>query len=180
MEANLDGLSDAFQRASDELTALRQFPGSPREFWPRFLAVAGKVASADITVLLAGQPNKTPRWSKLGEWATSTAPSRVRTGFTSRLEQTAERCLRENFIEPTDPSAGSFTLAVRLKLPRAEDEVVLAAQVVDFTEAAARESLARLSLIADTATLYQLHLAARQAAHDVQKFSRACWICWSP
>lgn len=172
MEANIDGLSDAFQRASDELAALRQFPGAPREFWPRFLAIAGKLATADITVLLAGQPGKTPRWVKLGEWATSPAPSRVRTAFTSRLEQTAERCLRENsFIEPTDPSAGSFTLGLRLKLPRVEDEVVLAAQVVDFTESAARESLARLALIADTAALYQLHLAARQAASDVQKFS---------
>ena len=172
MEANIDGLSDAFQRASDELAALRQFPGAPREFWPRFLAAAAKVAAADITVLLAGQPGKAPRWTKLGEWAVSTAPTRVRTAFTSRLEATAERCLRENsFVEPTDPSAGSFTLAVRLKLPRVEDEVVLAAQVVDFTESAARESLARLNLIADTATLYQLHLAGRQAASDVQKFS---------
>jgi multidrug resistance efflux pump/GAF domain-containing protein len=172
METNLDGLSDAFRRAADELAALRQFPGSPREFWPRFLAVAAKVATADIIVLLAGQPGKTPRWVKLGEWAASTAPSRVRTGFTSRLEQTAERCLRENsFIECTDAAAGGFTLALRLTLPRAEDEVVLAAQVVDFTESAARESLARLSLIADTAALYQLHLAARQAASDVQKFS---------
>jgi biotin carboxyl carrier protein len=172
MEANLDGLNDAFQRASDELATLRQFPGSPREFWPRFLAAAARVAAADITVLLGGQPGKTPRWSKLGEWAVSTAPSRVRTGFTSRLEQTAERCLRENnFIEPTDASAGSFTLAVRLKLTRAEDEVVLAAQVVDFTEGAARESLARLNLIADTALSYQQSLASRQAASDVQKFS---------
>jgi len=172
MEANLDGLSDAFQRASDELAALRRFPGAPREFWPRFLAAAASVATADITVLLAGHPGRTPRWTKLGEWAESTAPSRVRTAFTSRLEQTAERCLRENsFLEPTDAAAGSFTLAVRLKMPRAEDEVLLAAQVVDFTEAAARESLARLNLIADTAALYQHSLAARQAASDVQKFS---------
>src|SRR5882724_1038607 len=172
MEANLDGLSDAFQRAADELADLRQFPGSPREFWPRFLAAAARVSAADITVVIAGAPGKTPRWNKLGEWAASTAPSRVRTDFTSRLEQTAERCLRENnFIEATDASAGSFTLAVRLKLPRAEDEVLLAAQVVDFTEMAARESLARLNLIADTAALYQQHLAARQAASDVQKFS---------
>jgi biotin carboxyl carrier protein len=172
MEANLDGLSDAFQRAADELAELRQFPGSPREFWPRFLAATARVSAAEITVLIAGQPGKTPRWTKLGEWAASTAPSRVRTAFTSRLEQTAERCLRENnFIEATDASAGSFTLAVRLKMARAEDEVLLAAQVVDFTETAARESLARLNLIADTAALYQQHLAARQAASDVQKFS---------
>lgn len=172
MEANLDGLSDSFQRAADELAALRQFPGAPRDFWPRFLSAAGRLAEADIIVLLAGHPGKTPRWTKLGEWTESTAPSRVRTRFTSRLEQTAERCLRENhFIELTDTAAGSFTLAVRLKLARPEDEVLVAAQVVDFTEAAAREALGRLNLVADTAALYQQSLAARQAVTDVQKFS---------
>lgn len=172
MEANLDGLSDAFQRASDELAALRQFPGAPREFWPRFLAAAGRLAEADIIVLLAGHPGKTPRWTKLGEWTESTTPSRVRTGFTSKLEQTAERCLRENqFIELTDASAGSYALAVRLRMARPEDEVLVTAQVVDFTETSARESLARLKLVADTAALYQQSLAARQAASDVQKFS---------
>lgn len=172
MEANLDGLSDEFRQASQELSALRQFPGAPREFWPRFLAAAAKVIAADITVLLSGQPGKMPRWVKLGEWCASSGPSRVRTAFTSRLEQTAGRCLREaSFFEATDPAAGSFTLALKLRLPRVEDEVVLAAQVVDFTEAAARESLARLDLIADTAALYQQSLAARQAASDVQKFA---------
>jgi hypothetical protein len=125
-----------------------------------------------MVVVLLGNPAKTPRWTKIGEWAASTAPSRVRTRFTSQLEPIAERCLRENsFVEQNDEVTGSFTVAVRLKLGRPEDEVVLAAQLVDFTEAAARESLVRLGLAADTPALYQLSLAARQAKSDVEKFA---------
>lgn len=170
MSANLDGLE--FQAAVDELASLRQFPGAPREFWPRFLAAAAKLAAADIVVLIAGQPGKTPRWTKLGEWSRDPKPSRVRTLFTGQLEGTAERCLREaRFVEMTDATAGSFTVAVRLSMVRAEDEVILAGQLVDFTEAAANESLARWNLIADVALSYQKNLAGQQAAQDVQKLA---------
>jgi multidrug resistance efflux pump len=172
MEANLEGVSGEFERAMNELTALRQFPGAPKEFWPKFLAAAAKLTSADITVLLLGHPGKSPRLTKLGEWAANQNLSRARTGFTSQLEPIAERALREgSFMEQTDEQSGSFTIAVRLKLARAEDELVLAAQVIDFTEAAARESLVRLNLISDTASLYQANLVGRQAASDVEKFA---------
>lgn len=172
MEANLDGVSGEFARALNEIAALRQFPGAPKEFWPRFLGAAAKLASADIGLLLLGHPGKTPRWTKLSESAANPKPSRVRTAFTSQLEAVADRALRENqFVEQSDADAGSFTIAVRLKLANPADELVLAAQVVDFTEAAAREALIRLHLIADTPALYQGNLSGRQAAHDVEKFA---------
>src|SRR5271167_4722764 len=117
METNLNGMDEGFARALSELTALRQFPGAPKEFWPRFLAATATLASADVMVLIAGNPGKTPRWTKIGEWAGRSGPSRARTAFTSQLEQTAERCLREgSFIEQIDETTGSFTVAIRLKL----------------------------------------------------------------
>jgi len=172
MEQDLNNLGAELGQARTELVELRQFPGAPREFWPRFLAAAAKLASADIVVLLARQGGPQRPWAKLGEWTASTSPSRVRTSFTSQLERIAERGLREQlFVEQDDEAAGSFTLGIRLKLARAEEEIVLAAQVLDFTEAAARESLMRLSLAADTPSLYQAGQAARQAARDVEKFA---------
>src|SRR5581483_7500373 len=129
METNLSGMGEDFARALSELTALRQFPGAPKEFWPRFLAATATLASADNLVLLAGNPAKTPRWTKIGEWTGRSGPSRARAAFASQLEQTAERCLREtSFIEQIDETTGSFTIAIRLKLSRPEDEVVLACQ----------------------------------------------------
>jgi hypothetical protein len=172
MDANTSGMSEQFARALSELAELRQFPGAPKEFWPRFLGAVSKLVAADLTVLLLGHPGKTPHWTKIGEVAASAGPSRARTALTSQLEPVAERCLREgSFVEENDSISGAFIIGTRLKLARPEDEVVLSLLVVDLTEAAARELLVRLSLAADTPALYQLNLAARQAKHDVEKFA---------
>ncbi len=171
METN-GGSNAEFGGAVAELAVLRQFAGEPKNFWPAFLAAAARLAAADIAVLLLGQLGKTPRWAKLGEWTSSPGPSSTRTPFTSRLEAIAERGLASgSFVESTDPKAGTFTVAVRLKLSRAEDELIFAAQVKDFTEAAASEALVRLQLAADVPAAYQANLAARQARHDVEKFA---------
>lgn len=172
MEANSSSTGSPLARAMSELAELRQFPGTPKEFWPRFLQAAAQLSSADIMVLLLGSPGKTPRWSKIGEWTSSPGPSRIRTALTSRLEPVAERCLREtSFVEESDASSGCFTFAIRLSLARAEDEVILAGQLADFTAAAARESIIRLGLAADTPAVYQSNLSARQAKSDVEKFA---------
>lgn len=172
MNENLNGLNAAVMQALNELAELRQFPGAPREFWPRLLGAFGRLAAADSMVLLLGNPAKTPRWSKISEWTSSSNPSRARTAFQTQLEPVAERCLKEgSFVEQSDETSGCFMIAIRLKLARAEDEVVLAGQLLDFTEAAAREALLRLSLAADTPALYQQNLVGRQAKQDVEKFA---------
>ncbi|MDE3068725.1 MAG: efflux RND transporter periplasmic adaptor subunit [Verrucomicrobiota bacterium] len=161
-----------FLSAMEELAALRQFAGAPRDFWPRFLNAASRLAAADAAALLVGHPEQTPRWSRIGDWSSGAGPSRARTQFNAQLESVAERCVRGgNFVEATDDAAGTFTLAVRLKLPRPQDEAVLAAQLKDFTDAAARESLVRLNLVADVPAAFQQHLAAQQARADVEKFA---------
>ena len=171
METN-GGMNAEFSRALEALAELRQFSGEPKNFWPAFLTAAAKLVSADLAVLLLGSPGKTPRWAKIGEWDSGSGLSRVRTQFTSQLEPIAERGLGGgSFVEPTDTASGSFTIAARLKLQRAEDEVVFAAQLRDFTASAAAEALARLRLVADVPRAYQLNLAAQKARNDVEKFA---------
>ena len=105
MEMN-DGLNAECSRTLDELAALRQFSGEPKNFWPGFLSAAARLISADIAVLLLGHPGQTPRWTRIGEWASSPGPSHPRTEFTSHLESIAGRCLGGNFVEQTDPEGG--------------------------------------------------------------------------
>lgn len=172
MDTNVSGMSEEFERATAELRALRQFYGPAKDFWPRFLTATAQLAAADVAVLLLGKPDKTPRWSKIGEWSAGSGQPRLRSAFVSSLERTAEQVIREgSFVDENDESTGAFTIGVRLKTLRAEDEVVLALQVIDFTEAAAREALARLELAADTPALYLGQLASRQAQADVEKFA---------
>ncbi|HVV02511.1 MAG TPA: efflux RND transporter periplasmic adaptor subunit [Verrucomicrobiae bacterium] len=168
----IDGAGRGDERLLNELLTLRQFPGLPAEFWPRFLSSAGRLAAADITVLLLRQPGEPRKWVKLGEWSAAAKATRFRAQFSSQLEPIGERALAESaFCQPGDAASGSFSLAVRLNSANPADEIVLAAQVLDFTDASARESLLRLQLVADTPRLYQLNLSAVQAARDVEKFA---------
>lgn len=165
-------MDNDFSRALEELSTLRQFSGAPREFWPRFLAAAARLNSADVAVLLLGNPGKNPHWTKIGDWDSGGGLSRVRTLFTSRLEAIADRCLKSgDFVEPIDAPTGSFNAAVRLKMSRPEDEVIFAVQLKDFTDAAAQESLTRLKLIADIPVAYQQNLATQKTRHDAEKFA---------
>lgn len=172
MPQDLSDTNEGFEKASEDLLALRRFPGAAREFWQRFLAVAGELAQADIAELILGRPGQAPRWSKLGEWTAGAGRQQRRAAFAARLEAAAERTLREGcFVDEDDEATGTFTAGVRLRTARVEDEALLLVQLVDFTEAAAREALLRLQLAADTPALYQAQLASRQAQADVQKFA---------
>lgn len=160
-----------FTALMEELAVLRQFAGAPKDFWPRFLNAAARLAAADVAVLLVGHPGKTPRWTKIGDWDSGSGLSRARTQFTSQLEALAERCLAGNFIELTDAAAGIFIVAVRLKSLRPEDELILAAQLKGASEAGAGETMVRMGLIADVPAAFQQSLASQKARHDVEKFA---------
>jgi len=161
-----------FSRAKEELSGLRQFAGAPKEFWPRFLAAAAALAAADAAVLLLGNPGQEQRWTKIGDWNSGAAISKGRTEFTAQLPSVAERCLSGgNFVQQTDGPGGKFIVAVRLKLANPADELVFAAQLKDFTDQAARESLLRVELVADVPAAFQQNLAAQKARNDVEKFA---------
>jgi hypothetical protein len=162
----------AFDKPLGQLLELRKYPGAPKEFWPKFLSAASQLASADAMVLVAGAPGKSPRWTKIGEWTAGAGQARLRSTFAARLESAAERCLsEESFIEELDEESGAFLVAIRLKLLRPTDEVMLIGLLADFTDTAASESLLRLGLAADTPELYQSSLGIRQAKADVEKFA---------
>src|ERR1700678_1397707 len=94
-----------FSGAMDEVAALRQFSGAPKDFWPRFLSAASRLVSADIAVLLLRTPPTV--WTKNGDGNSGSGLSRARTEFTSQLEPIAERCISGgNYVEPSDASDG--------------------------------------------------------------------------
>ncbi len=159
-------------QAMEEMRGLRQFAGPARDFWPRYVAAAAQLAGADATVLMLGQPGKEPRWTRIADWEAGTGLSRLRTQFTSRLPDFAGKCVEKgSFMECTDASAGAFVLALRLALVNPSDEVVLAVQLKDFTESAARESYLRLSLVMDVPSAYQQNLSFQKSRQDVEKFA---------
>lgn len=178
MTPDPSGLSEQLARALNDLYVLRQFPGGPRDFWPRMLTCAANLVAADHLLILMRDTAQPGRWKKIGEWSANRGPSRFVVAFTTQLEDLANRCLNTgNLIDSldsaTEAAPGQYALAVRLKLNRTEDEVVLATLLSNVTAAAAREALIRLNLAADTPQLYQLNQATRQATADVEKFAAA-------
>ncbi len=170
METNVVGTGD--RRGAADIAALRQFAGPAKEFWGRFLPAAAVVGAADFAVLMLCRNGQTPRWTRIGEWSAGSGRPQARSAFLRESQEIAERCLEAgSVIEEAAETADIFTVGVRLKLLHGEEQVVLAAQLIDFDPAAARESLTRLELVADTPAVYQANLGRVQAQRDVEKFA---------
>jgi hypothetical protein len=164
-----EDMSAEVMRGICELAVLRQFPGSPKEFWPRFITCAAHLAGAEAIVLLLGNSSGTPRWTKIGESWSGSGASPLRATFQAQLESAAEHCLTEGGL--CGPLEHGFVLGVRLKLSQPQEQVALICLVAGVRESSAREVLVRLNLARDTPELYQVNLASLQARTDVEKFA---------
>ncbi len=156
-----------------ELARLQQLPGGPKEFWPRYLAVALELTGADKAVLLVRKPGQV--WRRLIEWPSGSAPSKMITVFLSQLDTVASQASGSGgLLLPLDPksaaTSGAYLLATKVNLQQ-QDECVLAMLVCEMSEAVARERLLRLRLIAATPETYQGFQGGRQSKADVEKFA---------
>ncbi len=177
MTPESSGIGDQLTRALSDLQELRQFPGVPREFWPRFLSCAANLTAGEHIVLLLRDP-ATRQWKKISEWSANRGQTRFHVAFTAQLEEFGNRCLdKGSLLEALDGAGpatpGHYASGVRLKLARAEDEVVLLALLAGVNQAAARDVLLRLNFAADTPQLYQQNQLTRQSKADVEKFATA-------
>lgn len=155
-----------------ELAQLRQFAGSPQEFWPRYVACLADLVVAERLVLLLKGSAQQPGWRRLLEWPPQAKPSHAATGFLTKLEEVANLCARDGrFLAPA--TGGYYTVAARINLSRSGDECVIACLLPEATEESAEEALVRLQLAAETPELYQSNTGVRQARADVEKLASA-------
>ncbi len=176
MPTNPAGLNEEVVRALTDLAELRHFTGVPRDFWPRYLASLGNLCSASKVVLLLRDAEQPTRWKRMVEWAAPGGASRFLVAFSNQLEQIAERGARDSQVlmplEPTQArGVGHYIVATRIKLHQADGDCIATCLLSELNEAAARDTLLRLHLAADTPEIYQSNLAARQAKTDVEKFA---------
>lgn len=162
---------------AERAAALRRFDGSPQEFWPAFLELAGRTADAVRAVLIRKDTADKGRWKQMAEWA---APDTTAAGlalFRNALLSLAEHTERDGIARkllatPTDDTpfvpAG---LAVRLALAAQEETCLVALFLPQAGEAAIDSALQRVQLVADVPQSYQEHSTVEQARHDVEKFA---------
>ncbi len=171
-----DSARTTLERAARDLSELRHFPGTPKEFWPRLLGCLAHLSAASHVTFVIKDAAPPGSWKKIGEWSANEGPSRFLTAFVTNLENVADHGAQDGqFFFPLEqsPARGTnhFIVAVRLKLLRPEDTCVAAFLLSEVSEAAAQDTLLRLHLAADTPQSYQINQASRQASTDVQKFA---------
>jgi multidrug resistance efflux pump len=162
--------------AAQELSALRTFSGSPREFWPRYVQAAGALTGARKVVLLYLDP-KAPQaeWRSLAEWSAGNAGPKPVAAFSAQLATLGTQCAGEtpSICQPLEGKPSSqpipYLLGQRLRLLKEGEVCVAALLLPDSTEAQAREALSRLQLAADVPDSYQQTAVSRIARSDVEK-----------
>lgn len=161
-----------------ELTGLRSFAGSPREFWPAYVVgLAGLSGATSVVVLLREGSDGAP-WKTVGEWSGPVGSPRFLVSFSSQLQQVAgEAAAAGGCLSPLDQAKAQdgvpYMLGVRLPLLRAEETCVAALLLPETGPDLARDVLRRVQLAADVPASYQQSQIARQARNDVEKFATA-------
>lgn len=169
--------AEALARALAEISELRQFAGSPRDFWNQFQSALAGLTGAQRVVLLLQEKSQPSKWRKLGEWSSNTGPSRFVIPFATQLEAFATRGTESGafiaLVERSNAAGIPFVAVMPLKLHNPEDCCLALLLLPEGSEAAALEALVRLNLAADVPKAFQTSQLVQNARADVQKFASA-------
>ncbi|HEY1172065.1 MAG TPA: HlyD family efflux transporter periplasmic adaptor subunit [Verrucomicrobiae bacterium] len=161
---------------ADEAAKLRQFSGTPQEFWPAYLKLCGEMGGAARAVLIR-KDSTDGRWKQLSEWSLPEASAAGLALFRNALLSMADECGAAGVSKrvlaadakpgPTFPAG----VAVRLVLASAQD-VCLVALFLPNVSVAELDSVAmRLQLVADIPKSYQELGQTRQSRADAEKLA---------
>src|SRR6185436_11318670 len=102
----------------NEAAQLRQFAGTPEEFWPAFLKLACGVAGA-VRAVLIRRDTTDGKWKQLGEWAPADAPTTGVAQFRGNLISLAEECATNGSVKrllAVENRSGTAPIALAAKL----------------------------------------------------------------
>ena len=165
--------ANTLESAQQEMTDLRRWAGTAKEFWPRYLVALGGLTNANKVVILLQDNAQAGKWKRLGDWSSNKGPAQPLVEFSAKVESLAVQCLAEGdqATPVSERREGGYALAFRLRLQRAEDVCVAILLVTGVNEMTARECLVRLILVADVPASFQANLTSLQARSDVEKFA---------
>src|SRR5687768_7365624 len=66
MQTRIPETDQELQQLFAEVSELRRFAGPPDQFWPRFLAAAGRLVAASRANIILRHPGEPPRLGKIG------------------------------------------------------------------------------------------------------------------
>lgn len=174
----MQSLNDAQDRTLKEFSALRQWTGPVKEFWPRYVSGLASLSNANRVILLR-QGADGAAWKKFADWSAGPGgSSRIVTAFMQSLEQMAKHCTETGArLSPLEEGGtrypNHYVAAVQLDHQPGGEICAAILLLSEVTETFARESLLRAKLVADIPKSFLASLAIHQAKVDVEKLAVA-------
>jgi hypothetical protein len=160
-----------------ELTRLRQFTGTPKEFWTRFAVCLADLSGASRVVIATRKTTESgPVWQRVMEHSRYSGPASVNQAFGRLLEDldalSGDGSVSVKPLEDRSHRPAEHHVAVLVfDLDAAAERCLGVFLLAQMGIAAAQDATRRLRLAADTPRLYLQARASLQAREDVQKFA---------
>ena len=166
-----------------ELKKLREFNGSPGEFWPSYLEGAARLVGAECGLLhvLSPVPNSAEdsdgTWKPMAVWPATFLSNKTAASIIERAGEVARQAsVKNSFIEKPEDAGSSDDgpmVGVCLDLPEGQPVSVVVFFFLKHEGFSAEEASLMLKLIADIPAGYQSSRSNRQAKEDVVQFAEA-------
>jgi multidrug resistance efflux pump len=167
MQTRIPETDQELQQVFAEVSELRRFAGAPDQFWPRYLAAAGRLVAASRANIILRHPGEPPRLGKIANWASDDKTDRPVTIFNSKLSSIAEETFKggkyhwslesENIVE-------AHIVGINLPLPEGQPSCCALFLLTGVGIQQVKHAQRTLALIADVPSAY-LAVQANQKTH---------------
>lgn len=155
----------------NEIRNLREFSGTPAEFWPRMLEGLGNYSAAVMVLLLVEDADK-QRWRRMSAWPQAKMNLRNESDDIVKATALAQRTFDEPIVIEHDAHQVG-RVAIELNLGEGQPGGALVFFIKDRTLDELSRLSERLQLLADIPAFYQFARVLRQAKSDVVQFADA-------
>ena len=162
----------------NELTGLRNFSGTPTEFWGVFLSVSSRLVDARSGVMIVRKQlaNGEHQLTKISEWPPEATKDSVTAKFAKSWAHIAGSCAQDGFLlqrlgQETNGEISDFAIAVQLRTLDSKAVCIGAYALADVCRGYAEEALTRIQLAADVPFSYQMSQAVLDAQNDASKLA---------
>ncbi len=156
-----------------ELSQLRQFNGTPAEFWPKLASSLNAVAKAARTVIVVRENSPEAAWKKLADYSPDAGQKAPAQHFTRKLQELAEQGTQATSavikLDAPDPDSTDHAALVRFDLGTDRQVCIGILHLRQTPATDAHEIARRIALVID---LPRSYLQARSATEKQQEGAR--------
>lgn len=161
---------------AEEAARLRQFTGTPQEFWPAFLKLCGQAGNSARAVLIR-KDLEDGRWKQLAEWSAPEVSAAGLALFRNALLSMADECAETGVskrvlgadAKPGTPAPAGVSL--KLVLASAQEICLIALFLPHILPTDIEAVSSKVQLLLDIPKAYQEQAQNRQAQSDAEKLA---------